>query len=246
MTPVDLLAVAAHPDDAEVGCGGALVRAADAGLRVAVADLTRGELSTSGDVERRARERDAASDLLGLSRRLSLGLPDGRLGSEPSHRDAVVELLRQTRPRVVLAPPVEDRHPDHAAAGRLVREACFYAGVAKLGSGAPHRPDRLYHYALHHPLEPTFVLDVTAVWERRMAAVLAYESQFGAGDGDPDTPLRGGSFVDFLVARAAFYGSLVGVARGEPFASRGPLRLDALPGLEPPAPPPAGGYRAIL
>jgi len=243
---VDVLAIAAHPDDAEVGCGGALLVAAQAGHRVAVADLTDGELSTAGTPEQRARERDRAGELLGLSARVGLGLPDAGLGMDAGHRDALVDLLRDLRPRLVLAPFTEDRHPDHAAAGRLAREAFFLAGVAKLGRGRPHRPERLYHYSLHHSFQPSFVLDVSAVWERRMEAVLAYESQFGHAEDRRLTEIGEPAFLELLTARAAVYGSMVGVARGEPYLARGPLPTSSLPGLEgargerPPA------YRAYL
>ena len=176
---VDVLAVAAHPDDVEFGCGGTLLLAAGAGLRVVVADLTAGELSTRGDRETRERERRRATELLGLTGRECVGLPDGRVGCEPEHRDAVVAVIRRLQPRAVLAPYTEDRHPDHAAAGRLVRDACFFAGVAKAGPGAPHRPRRVYHYMLHQPFEPVFVVDVSAVWDRRLQVATAYESQIG-------------------------------------------------------------------
>jgi N-acetylglucosamine malate deacetylase 1 len=231
--PVDVLAIAAHPDDAEVGCGGALRLAADAGHRVAVADLTAGELSTSGSLDLRGRERERASELLGLAERVALDLPDAAIGTDAAaHRAALVGLLRDLRPRVVLAPHTDDRHPDHAAAGRLTRDACFLAGVAKLGKGEPHRPARLYHYLLHHPFEPTFVLDVSEVWERRMKAVTAYESQFGRAEERPGTEIGHPAFLELLDARASYYGAMVGAARGEPYRSRGPLHARVLPGLD--------------
>jgi bacillithiol biosynthesis deacetylase BshB1 len=226
---VDILAIAAHPDDAEIGCGGALILAADAGLRVAVADLTSGEMATSGTLKQREEERARAAGLLGLCDRIAVGLPDTRIGMEPSHRDAIIALIRDTAPRIVLAPYPDDRHPDHAAAGRLVRDACFYAGVAKLGAGAPHRPRRLYHYMLHHSFEPSFVLDVSAVWTRRMAAVTAYDSQLGAAAAGR-TEIGGGDFLEQLSARAGFFGAMIGVQRGEPFYCRGPVAASILPG----------------
>lgn len=243
--PVDLLAVAPHPDDAEVGCGGALMLTAANGLRAAVADLTRGERSTRGTPQLRAEERAQASELLGLAERVDLGLPDGRIGTDPAHRDAVVELLRELRPLIVLAPELEDRHPDHAATGRLVQEACYLAGVGKLGRGRPYRPVRLYHYPLHHPCEPTFVLNVSVVWERRMRAVDAYESQFGAS-ADPTTELSGGGFRELLFARSRVYGAMVGVAHGEPYRSRGPVKMEELPGLRATRPERAPGYRTFI
>lgn len=230
--PVDLLAIGAHPDDAEVGCGGVLALAVLGGLRVGVADLTRGELATRGTPRTRGQEAAQAATILGLHERVALGIPDGGVGTEPHHREAVVRLIRDLRPRLVLAPYPEDRHPDHAAGGKLVREACFLAAVGKFSSGSPHRPAALYHYMLHHPLIPSFVVDVSAVWPRKMDAVRAHESQFGPGAQDPRTEIGGGEFLTFLESRARFYGAMIGVDRGEAFHSRGPIALDALPGLE--------------
>lgn len=238
---IDLLAIAPHPDDAEVGCGGALALASAAGRSVAICDLTAGELSTNGTPEERERESERAGELLGLSRRFGLGLPDLGVGADPAHRDAVVEVLRDLCPRVVLAPYPEDRHPDHAAAGRLVREAAFVAGVRRAGDGEPHRPRRVYHYLLHHPFEPTFVLDVSSVWERRMEAVAAYGSQFGRAG----TEIGDGGFLRLLDARGTHFGALVGVARGEPYLCEGPLRAGVLPELDDPTGD-ARGYRSHL
>lgn len=246
--PVDVLALAAHPDDAEAGCGGALLLAADAGARTAIADLTAGEASTHGTPQERAVERDRASGLLGLAHRVTLDLPDTALGTDPSHRVAVVTLLRELRPRVLLAPYPSDRHPDHAAAGRLAREACFLAGVQRFGADGdpadPHVPQRLYHYMLHEPFAPTFVVDVAAVWERRTAALEAYASQFGRPAGDRGTAIAGRAFLDMLDARAIAHGALVGAARGEAFHCPGPLRVGALPGLDDPRHPGPPPYRA--
>ncbi len=233
MTTVDVLAVAAHPDDAEVGCGGVLALCARSGARTAIADLTDGELSTNGTPELRAREASEAAEILGVATRVPVGLPDGSVGVGADQLDVVVELIRRLRPRIVLAPyPVDDRHPDHAAAGRLVRSASFFAGVAKKASGEPHRPDRLYHYMLHHVFEPTFVVDVSPVWEQRLAAILAYRSQFAHKVTEQRTAIGGSSFLDFLTARATVHGAMIGVPRGEAYHCVGPVGLDRLPGLE--------------
>jgi bacillithiol biosynthesis deacetylase BshB1 len=244
---VDVLSVAAHPDDAEVGTGGALLVCALRGLRVAVADLTRGERATRGTPERRKEESRRAGELLVLAEWRCLGLPDAGLGADPGHRDALVELVRELRPRILLAPDTEDRHPDHAAAGRLARDAAYLAGLRGVGRWEPHRPERVYHYAMHHPIEPTFVLDVSALWERRVAAIAAFESQFGSSGGDPATELSHGGFVELIAARARHYGAMIGVERGEPYTCLGPLRADALPGLERPRPDaPQPYYRSFI
>jgi N-acetylglucosamine malate deacetylase 1 len=244
---VDLLAIGAHPDDVEVGCGGVLASAALGGVRLAVADLTAGELSTQGNPQTRRQEADRAAAILGLHERIALRIPDGWVGTEPGHREEVVKLIRDLRPRLVLAPYPEDRHPDHAAAGKLVRESCFLAAVGKFSSGSPHRPAALYHYTVHHPLPTSFVVDVTAVWSQKMDAVRAYESQFAPGRPDAGTEIGSEAFLAVVEARSRFYGAMIGVERGEAFYSQGPIALEALPGLQgdaggPPRPP---GYRAF-
>lgn len=231
MAPFDLLAIAAHPDDAEIGCGGALRLAVEQGRRVAVVDLTRGEQSTRGTVTQRMAEAEASSAVLGLHARHNLGLPDSQLGAHPSHRLELVALLRALRPQVVLAPYWEDRHPDHSAAGKLAREACFFAGVARVGQGQPHSPARLYFYQLHHPFPPSFVLDISGVWDYKMAAIRAFTSQFGSVTGMAQTAISGGSFLRAVEARAVLHGAMIGALWGEAFLAAGPIALDSLPGL---------------
>jgi bacillithiol biosynthesis deacetylase BshB1 len=241
-TGLDVLAVGAHPDDAEIGCGGTLLLAVEAGARVGVADLTLGEAATLGTPEQRDAERARAAELLGLSARPCLGLPDTAVGTAPDHRDAVVRLIRETRPRIVLAPPLNDRHPDHAASGRLVRDACFLAGLPAAGAGQAHRPDRVYHYLLHDPLDVSFVVDVSSVWERKLQAIHAYGSQFGAVALDGaviDVP----RFLELIDARASVLGAMIGAQRGEGFWARGPLGLRDLPGLDAVDAPHARTYR---
>jgi bacillithiol biosynthesis deacetylase BshB1 len=240
---LDVLAVAAHPDDAEIGCGGVLIQAAAAGLRTGVADLTAGELATAGSSLQRSVERDRATELMGLATRLDVGLPDGDLGTLLEHRGTVIRLIRKVRPAIVLAPYPEDRHPDHAAAGRLVREGSFMAGVQKVGDGEPHRPGRIYHYMIHHPFTPSFVVDVSAVWSRKIEAVLAYESQFGGGGLEPTTELAGGGFLSMIEARSRFHGAMIGAERGEAFHIPGPVPLGFLPGVHDLGIGDARGYR---
>ncbi|MCB9108328.1 MAG: PIG-L family deacetylase [Anaerolineales bacterium] len=144
--PLDILAFAAHPDDAEIGCGGSLLLATDQGRRVAVADMSAGEMSTRGNVTLRRQETEAASKLLGLSARLSLGLPDGYIGADPAHRLPIIDIIRATRPRIVLAPFWEDRHPITRLPVSWFVRPVFFAGVGKIGSGRPHRPESVYYY----------------------------------------------------------------------------------------------------
>ncbi|TCZ54234.1 bacillithiol biosynthesis deacetylase BshB1 [Roseicella aquatilis] len=231
--PFDLLAIAAHPDDAELGCGGALAQAAGTGARVAVIDLTLGERASRGTPALRRAERDAASAILGLGGRFDLHLPDAAITALPEPREQLAALLRRLRPKVVLAPYWEDRHPDHAAAGRLAREACFAAGLRGADAAPPFRPERVFHYMLHHPFEPSFVLDISAQWERKQAAIRAYASQFGHGEGVA-TALSGPGFLRMIEARAIHYGSMIGVPHGEPFRAPGPLAATVVPGLDVP------------
>jgi bacillithiol biosynthesis deacetylase BshB1 len=243
---IDVVGFSPHPDDVEFFCAGALLLAADAGRSTAIVDLTEGELSTSGDRGRRSAERDAATELLGLSARMSLHLPDGSLGTDSGHRDAVVQALRELRPSVVLAPYREDRHPDHAAAGRMLRDACFLSGVEKYGTGGAHRPLRVYWYMLHHVFEPSLVIDVSPVWERRRRFLEIYASQVSPGAGAGPTAINDGSFAALLSARATFFGAMVGVEYGEPFRVDGPILVRSLPELEERSAGRAARYRAYV
>jgi bacillithiol biosynthesis deacetylase BshB1 len=240
---VDVLAFAPHPDDAELFCGGTLLVAQTSGQSTAIVDMTEGELSTNGDGERRHRERAAAAELLGLSARVSLGLPDGGL-RDGDQRAAVVDALRELAPRVVLAPYGDDRHPDHAAAAQLVRASCFLAGLRRNG-GRPHRPARVYWYMLHKQFDPAVVVDVTEVWERRRELMLVFESQVALGPDDVPTAVNDGRFIAMLEARAVCFGAMAGVTYGEPLHVDGPLLLRKLPELERDARP-LPGYRASL
>jgi bacillithiol biosynthesis deacetylase BshB1 len=236
---VDILAFSPHPDDAEVGCGGSLILAVDGGLKVAIADLSAGEMSTQGSPEQRQREKEEAADRLGLCARLSVGLPDSQIGTDPAHRLPLIQLIRETRPRVVLAPYERDRHPDHEAASKLVKEACFLAGVSKVGTGLPHRPERIYYYMIHRPFSPSLVVDISSVWDRKMAAVAAYQSQFQSDGSEFQTAISQPEFLRFIEARAIVFGAMIGAAYGEAFYLPGPVPLGELPGLTGTAP--AGG-----
>jgi len=228
---LDILAFSPHPDDAELGCGGSLIMAADKGLKAAIADLSAGEMSSQGTPELRQSEKEKAAEKLGLSTRFSLRLPDSEIGTDPSQRTPIIQLIRETRPRVVLAPYSQDRHPDHVGASRLVKEACFLAGVSKIGAGRPHRPDQIYYYMIHQPFTPSLVVDISSIWERKMAAVYAYQSQFQPGGDGPQTAISRPEFLRFIEAQAIVFGAMIGAAYGEAFYQPGPVALRGLPGL---------------
>lgn len=233
MTQLDLLVIAAHPDDAELSVGGTLLAAKAQGLATGVLDLTRGEMGTFGTPEERAAEATAASELLELDWRGNLELPDARLVDTTGAREAVAQVLRTHRPRTVLLHDERDRHPDHAAAAKIGRAATFLAGLVRLASGtgpAPKafRPARTLTYYSHEAPTPSFVVDISEVFERKLEVVRCYASQL-ARDGKSGAHLGSKrDIVESMITRARFEGARVGVAYGEPLSAEGPLRLGAL------------------
>ena len=227
MKTLDILAIGAHPDDVEIGCGGSLILAVRNGLQVGIADLSAGEAATRGTPEVREREAAEAARRLGIAERTCLGLPDTRIGETPEQIEAVVALLRAARPRILLLPYPQDRHPDHAAAARLIERAAFLARLKGQGSAKPHAVGRMLHYGGHHPFAPSVVIDVSAVWPQRMHALLAHASQFEPDPAAP-TALSDGSFLRFVEARAICLGAMIGAAHGEGFAMAGPVGLAGL------------------
>jgi len=228
MKPADILAFAAHPDDVEIGCGGTVAKLADAGRRVVVVDLTRGELGTRGSVETRAQEAAKASEILGIADRENLGLPDGHIQSEPSAKRKVVEAIRRWKPAAILVPHSVDRHPDHIRASELVYEAAFLAGLSRFeANGESFRPRRLFYYLGWSDFEPTFIVDITDQLERKMAAIFAFETQFiPEASTDPQTELTSPSTEWRIRSRSAYFGSLIKRRYGEGFFVRGRLRVE--------------------
>jgi N-acetylglucosamine malate deacetylase 1 len=157
-------------------------------------------------------------------------LPDTKIGAEPSHQRAVLALIRELRPGIVLSPYWNDRHPDHEGAGLLVRSACFYAGVASLGEDAPHRPHAVYYYMIHSPFEPSFVVDITPVWQQKLEILRTYRTQFLDEDADAvPTAISSPRFLEHHEARCIYFGAMIGASVGEPFLTFGPVPLDGLP-----------------
>jgi bacillithiol biosynthesis deacetylase BshB1 len=223
---VDALFFGAHPDDVELTSGGLAALLAAHGHAVAIVDLTRGEAGTRGTPETRAREAQDAARALGVAGRTNLGLPDlGLDRRDRAQMRAVVECLRARRPRLVVAPDRHDAHPDQVEASHLVARACYLAGLARAdAAGSRHRPERLL-FALYRSLSHAhLVVDVTPVWERRVAAIAAHRSQLEGGEG-ASTYLTSSDFLPEVEARARMFGAAIGVRYGEGYRTRGPLAV---------------------
>jgi len=219
--PADVLGIAAHRDDVEQTCGGTLLRMAARGLRTAILDLTQGESGTRGTAEDRAREAAEAARLLGVGWRQALDLPDGAIENSLENRLKIVRILRQVRPRVVILPYWQARHPDHAIVATLGYEACFLSGLSKVETGAPpHRPFKIIYASLYADVRPTFVVDITRFIDQRHQALMAYKSQYanqqtGSALFVPEEEIRERTY-----AEARHYGLLAGVRYGEPFVQK--------------------------
>ncbi len=215
--PLYLHGFGAHPDDIEITCGGTLLRMIEKGYRVGACDLTRGEMGTRGSAAERKAESEEAARLMGLAVRVNCEIPDSGVTNVREFQSRVVEVLREHRPQVVLLPGPEQRHPDHREAGRLAYDACYFAGLEKLGKGVRHRPRKvLYVHSGYEDRRPTFVVDVTAQMERKVASVLAYRSQFP----DPERT------AEWLSARARSYGLMIGATYGEGFLQREVMQVE--------------------
>lgn len=234
MSKADVLAFGAHPDDAEIACGGTLIKMVDEGAAVIVVDLTRGERGTRGDAATREREAARSTELLGLHGRETLTLNDTAIDTSPESRLQVIRAIRRWRPSLVILPHAEDRHPDHMNASRLIYEACFYAGLDRIDTGQPaYRPRRLIYSMGWHAFTPTFIVDVTKQAERKLQAIYTYASQFSADACmGPPTQLTSPTTDALLRSRMAFLGASIGVQYGEGFLVKSPLQfhtpLDAL------------------
>lgn len=229
---LDILAIAAHPDDIEQTCGGTLIRMAERGYRTGALDLTAGDMGTRGTPEQRLAEAEVAARHMRLDWRGNLRFPDARLENTLSARMTLAVKIRELRPWVVILPYWEGRHPDHYRASELGYEACFLAGLKKLDEySAPHRPYKVIYASLYANAKPSFVVDISAQFEARMAALLSYQSQYGSqrecsqdeGSGlfPPEQEIR-----ERLGAAARFYGNLIGVKYGEPFVVKETMQVD--------------------
>jgi N-acetylglucosamine malate deacetylase 1 len=225
----DVLAIAAHRDDVEQTCGGTLLRMAARGLRTAILDLTKGESGTRGTAEDRASEAQEAARILGVAWREALALPDGAIENTLANRLEIVRVLRRLRPRVVILPYWQARHPDHAIVATLGYDACFLSGLKKVEAGSePHRPFKIVYASLYADVRPSFIVDITPFVEQRHLALMAYRSQYanqtaGSALFVPEEEIRERTF-----AEARHYGLLAGVRYGEPFVQKEVSLVDDL------------------
>ena len=235
MTEVDILAIAAHRDDVELTCGGSLIKSARQGYTTAIIDLTAGETGTRGSAALRAQESDAAAQILGVRERINLGLPDAGLTNTPETRALLATAIRRLRPRIVIAPALQGRHPDHIIAGQLVRDACFVAGLAKVAPNTPpHRPQKILHAIAFREdnVKPTFVVDISDVFDDKLRAIQCYASQFDGAVQAGEVYPTGEPLYDVVRHQSAHYGSLIRTRFGEPFYTTETMRVNDLAALE--------------
>lgn len=229
---LDVAAIGAHPDDVELGCGATIAKLVLSGRRVGVLHLTRGEMGTRGSVPEREEEARRAARVLGATRLDFLDCGDGGLRHDRRSEDALISYLRTYRPDLILSPSPEDRHPDHGRAHQLVADAAFYAGLRKRAPelGAAFRPGAVFCYMQHNPFRPSFIVDVSETWERKLAALDAYESQISPGKetSQRTEPLTKVASLDFRLAmegRGRHFGQMINATFGEPFWSATPLAV---------------------
>jgi bacillithiol biosynthesis deacetylase BshB1 len=232
---IDILAIGAHPDDVELGAAGTLLHHQNRGAKIAIVDLTAGELGTRGSAGLRTEEAKLSSSILGLTDRMNLGLKDGFLQSDEASLYKLIAAIRHYRPKVVLANAVEDRHPDHGAGAKFASRACFLAGLRKIETEFDgqkqdaFRPAALYHYIQDRFIHPDLVVDITPWFEKKMEAVMAFGSQFFSPESkEPETPISGENYLRFLEGRAREMGRLIGATYGEGFTAERPPGINNL------------------
>lgn len=235
---VDILAIGAHPDDVELGCGGTLAKLISEGKKVAIVDLTQGELGTRGTNVTRAQEAASASEILGISAREYLKMKDGFILNSEEYQIQIVKMIRKYQPEIVLANAVDDRHPDHAKAAKLVSDACFLSGLVKIeteldGENQKQwRPKQVFHYIQWKHITPDFVIDISNFMEKKIEACLAYKTQFyDPNSNEPMTPIATKDFLESLTYRAQDLGRLSGVEFAEGFTTEKLLAFKNFDGI---------------
>jgi N-acetylglucosamine malate deacetylase 1 len=227
LRPLDVLAIAAHPDDVEQTCGGTLIRMAELGYRTGVLDLTAGDMGSRGTPDLRIQESQRAAEHLLLAWRENLRWPDARLENNVGARMTLAGVVRRIRPRTVILPYWTGRHPDHYRASELAYEACFLSGLRRLEEDVPpHRPFKILYSSLYANVTPSFVVDISRYFERRMSALFSYTSQYGEGEMASEVFPSHQEIEERLAAIARFYGNLIGVRYGEPFVVIEAIQID--------------------
>ncbi len=230
---LDVLAIVAHPDDAELGCSGTLMMEKQHGKKVGIADLTAGELGTRGTPEIRSRESADASAIMGLDVRINLGLPDGFFENSQPHQLEVIRAIRRFKPSIIITNAPSDRHPDHGRAAALVRDAAWLSGLRKIETNwesirqEPWRPTQVFHMIQDRYLEPDFVYDISGVIEQKVKAIRAFKTQFdvSGSDAEPETYISNPAFLESIIERAKMFGKMIGVTHAEGY------KTDKMPGI---------------
>lgn len=225
---IDVIAFGPHPDDAEMGCGGLLLKMKDLGYCTGIVDLTRGELSTNGNIKVRAQEARQATVMLKLDLRYNLGLEDGHIVNDKESRDKVIEVIRKYRPRLAVIPYHRDRHPDHEHAYRLLKDSLFIAGLAKFKTLLPaHRPQAVISYMMHYEFKPSFTVDITPYFDTKMEAIKCYRSQlYSDYEKEAETRLSSAYFMEVLNTRNKCHGLKIKAGYGEPFYAEYHMKVD--------------------
>jgi bacillithiol biosynthesis deacetylase BshB1 len=232
---LDILAFAAHPDDVELSCSATLMKHIDLGKKVGIIDLTQGELGTRGNMESRYAEAENASKIMRIHVRENLKLKDGFFDFSEENKRMIIQQIRRFQPEIVLANAIEDRHPDHGRAAKLVADSCFLAGLRKIEtsyggeSQSAYRPKAVYHYIQDHYIKPDFIVDTSAYMDRKLEAIKAFKTQFYDPNSiEPVTPISGEDFFDFIRARMIQTGRIIGVKYGEGFTTAREIGVDNL------------------
>lgn len=235
---IDILAFGAHPDDVELGCGGTIAKLISEGKKCAIIDLTKGELGTRGTDETRREEAEESARILGISARENLGMKDGFLVNSEEYQLEIVKMIRKYRPEIVLANAIDDRHPDHAKAAKLVSDACFLAGLRKVETlidgdiQEVWRPKQIFHYIQWKDIKPEFVIDISEHLEKKLEACMAFKTQFyDPKSTEPETPITSKDFYESLTYRAQDLGRLSGVTFAEGFTTEKLIAMKNFDGI---------------
>lgn len=232
---LDILAIGVHPDDIELSCAGTILKEIAAGKKVGVLDLTHGELGTRGSGELRLKEAAASAEILGLSCRENLGMKDGFFKNDEDHQKAIAKVLRKYKPDIILANAIEDRHPDHGRAAKLIADACFYSGLRRIETELDGeaqqawRPKVIYHYIQDYFIKPDFVVDITPYVETKFKSIKAFASQFyNPNSKEPESPISVANFDEYLMGRMAQMGRYISADFGEGYTTTRPIGVKDL------------------